>query len=402
MDDDLGIPITQAEPFFRREEEDRRGLTASRRVAIHATPFRWRDPSSIPPREWLCGRHLIRRYVSATVAPGGLGKSSLLIVEALAMVTGRPLLGVAPEKPLRVWYFNGEDPADEIERRIAAACLHHGIRPEEIEGRLFVDSGRATEIVIAHESRDGVTVVRPVVEAIEATIRENRIDVMIIDPFVSSHRVNENDNMAIDTVASAWAGIAERMGIAVELVHPVRKGQAGKNEHTVEDGRGAGALLAKARSARVLNGMPSAMAEKHGIERPRSYFSVQNGKANLAPASDKSDWFRFVSEPLGNGDDIGVVVAWKPPNPLDDITVADLRRAQEAVSRAGPWRESPQSTDWVGSPIAEALSISFDDRGKARIRDLLKTWLASGAFIVFEGKDEYRQTKKFVRVGELA
>jgi hypothetical protein len=29
----------------------------------------------------------------------------------------------------------------------------------------------------------------PVVEAIEATIRENRIDVLMIDPFVSSHRV---------------------------------------------------------------------------------------------------------------------------------------------------------------------------------------------------------------------
>lgn len=399
MDDDPGIPIAQAEPFFRPGAG---GSTPARRVAIHATPFRWRDPASIPPREWLYDRHLIRRYVSATVAPGGLGKSSLLLVEALAMVTGRPLLGAAPEKPLRVWYFNGEDPADEIERRIAAACLHHGIRPEEIEGRLFVDSGRTTEIVIAHESRDGVTVARPVIEAIEATIRKNRIDVMIIDPFVSSHRVSENDNMAIDAVASAWAGIAERTGIAVELVHHVRKGQAGKGEHTVEDGRGAGALLAKARSARVLNAMPPALAEKFGVERPRSYFSVTTGKSNLAPPTDKSDWFRFVSEPLGNGDDIGVVVTWKPPNPLDDITVADLRRAQEAVSRGGPWRESPQSADWVGTPIAEALSISLDDRGKARVRDLLKTWIASGAFVVCEGKDERRMARKFVRVGELA
>ena len=32
----------------------------------------------------------------ATVAPGGAGKSSLTIVEALAMATGRDLLGVKP------------------------------------------------------------------------------------------------------------------------------------------------------------------------------------------------------------------------------------------------------------------------------------------------------------------
>ncbi|WP_244492322.1 AAA family ATPase [Methylobacterium sp. Leaf361] len=36
----------------------------------------------------------------------------------------------------------------------------------------------------------------PVVEAIKATIRENRIDVVIIDPFVSSHRAGEGSTSA--------------------------------------------------------------------------------------------------------------------------------------------------------------------------------------------------------------
>jgi hypothetical protein len=40
-------------------------------------------------------------------------------------------------KRLRVWYWNGEDPKEETERRIAAILLHFKIPPEEIEGWLL-------------------------------------------------------------------------------------------------------------------------------------------------------------------------------------------------------------------------------------------------------------------------
>jgi hypothetical protein len=38
------------------------------------------DPKTIPRREWLYGRHYIRKYLSTTIAPGGVGKSALLTV----------------------------------------------------------------------------------------------------------------------------------------------------------------------------------------------------------------------------------------------------------------------------------------------------------------------------------
>ncbi|TGN61780.1 hypothetical protein E4L95_09185 [Paracoccus liaowanqingii] len=91
-----------------------------------------RDPAQIPPRQWLYGRHLIRGFVSLTVAPGGLGKSSLLVAEILAMAAGRPLLGDNPAHPLRVWLWNGEDPSEELQRRIQATCLHFGIEAEDL------------------------------------------------------------------------------------------------------------------------------------------------------------------------------------------------------------------------------------------------------------------------------
>ena len=87
----------------------------------------------MPPREFAYGTHYIRKFVSAGFgAPGG-GKSSKRMVEALAMASGRALPGVKPVQRLRVWYWNGEDPQEETDRRLAAACLHYGISPEEIE-----------------------------------------------------------------------------------------------------------------------------------------------------------------------------------------------------------------------------------------------------------------------------
>ena len=109
-----------------------------------------------PPREWLYDRHYIRGYIGATVAPGGAGKSSLVIVEALAMATGRDLLGVKPRKRLKVWLWNGEDPLDELQRRIAAACLYYGVGQADIDGFLFVASGRDSPWSMASQSRDGV------------------------------------------------------------------------------------------------------------------------------------------------------------------------------------------------------------------------------------------------------
>lgn len=384
---------------------------ADKRVSLQATPYVYREPSQIPPRAWIYDRRLIRGFISTTVAPGGIGKSSLELVEAIALASGRPLLGVPVTAPYRVWYWCGEDPLEEIERRVAAILLHYGITPEELEGRLFLDSGRTSEIVIAETTRAGTVLAQPVIAALGDTIRANALDVVILDPFISTHRVSENDNGAIDMVAKALNRIAEQTGCAFELVHHVRKGIGTPGNTTVEDGRGAGSLLAAARSARVLNQMTKEEAERAGVENHRAHFRVDNGKANLAPPPDRSAWYRLASVSLGNGpesfhfldlsDHVAVVEPWEWPNTLDDVTVEDLRRAQRAVE-GGRWRESPQATDWVGKPIADVLGIELDKAGKARVQSLLKMWIANGMFGIVSGLDERRKPRSYVEVVEQA
>jgi hypothetical protein len=375
---------------------------------IHATPFEWINPVLIPPRAWIYGKHYIRKFVSTTVAPGGVGKTVLTIAEALAIVTGLPLLGVAPDERTNVWVWNGEDPLEELQRRVMATAVHYGLSPADVTGRLFVDTGRAMPIVIASKTRDGAVINAPVVEQVVATIKANKIGVMVIDPFVACHRVTENDNTEIERVAKTWAQIADETGCAIELVHHVRKTNG--NEVGVEDGRGAGALLAAARSARALNRMTGDEAARVGIKEPGLYFRTDNGKSNLAPPSSGAKWFKLEAVDLENdtpmtadaparpSDWVGVVTAWEWPDMTADVTASDLYAVRAEV-RNGKWRADPQSGQWVGYAILKAIGVEADEAGKAKAKALQKMWTESRALEEYDDKDEARRIKKFVRAG---
>ncbi|MBR1153570.1 AAA family ATPase [Bradyrhizobium sp. JYMT SZCCT0428] len=384
--------------------------TTSPPPLIKAKPFILRDPKSLPKQQWIYGRHLIRKFGSATFAPSGSGKTNIFIIEGLAIATGRGLLGVQPPQRARVWLWNGEDPYDELERRVGAACLHYDITPEEVDGWLFINSGRDPDsrLVIATQGRDGVIIAVPVVEALIQTIRDNKIDVAIIDPFISSHNVTENDNNAVDAVAKTWTMIADICNIAIDLGHHTRKTNG--TEVTVEDGRGAVALLNAVRPARVLNVMTEEEAKTAGISDGRKrYFRITDGKNNLSLPVDKREWFRSATVNLGNGDpndlldrgdSMGVVTAWKWPNPLDGVTGADFDKAAVAI-RAGEWKKSTQANNWVGYAVAKALKLNLNDRAnKAKVVGLIKVWLASGALVEVEKQDDRRKTKIFIEVAD--
>lgn len=112
--------------------------------------------------------------------------------------------------------------------------------------RLFVDSGREQGLCLAKQSKEETQIYEPVAEALEAELKARQIDVLIVDPFVSSHQVSENDNGAIDAVAKRWGAIADRAGCAIEIVHHLRKLQG--LEANAESARGAVSLVAAARS----------------------------------------------------------------------------------------------------------------------------------------------------------
>ena len=61
------------------------------------------------------------------------------------------------------------------------------------------------------------------VNALIDYIESNKIDVVIFDPYISTHDSNENDNSSIDKVVQQFKHIAAKTNVAIRLVHHTRK-----------------------------------------------------------------------------------------------------------------------------------------------------------------------------------
>jgi hypothetical protein len=378
------------------------GLIAPPTRPVIATPFKWREPATIPRRPWIYGAHFIRKELSGTFAPGGTGKSSLALVEGLAMVSGRSLLGELPgREKYRVWYVNAEDDYEELERRVSAAMMHYKLTPEDIGDRLLIDSADSDVFTFAKEERDGVNIVSATSEMVIANIEHFEIDVVILDPFVSFHSIDGNSNRHIQPLVTEFKKIATQTNVAFEIVAHTRKG-SGK-ELTQDDAMGAAALVNKTRSTRVLNAMTPDEAVKAGLA-PRdceSIFRVTNPKHNLTAGGAGAKWRRMISVDLHNGgfgnggsmldfsDSVGVATEWRWPDAesLAGAITPEQLQAIKLALRCLIGRESDRSPHWAGNYVADAMGIDRADKTqRPKVRRLLEGLIAAGHLKVEEGE----------------
>jgi hypothetical protein len=221
--------------------------------------------------------------------------------------------------------------------------------------------------------------------ALKGWCDRNRIDAVAIDPLISFHSVRETDNGDMDLVCKeAFGAIAGKIR-AVDLVHHPRKLAPGESNTTVDDARGASAILGAVRVARTFNFMTTAEAAQLGIhdDDRRRHVRIENGKNNPGPIG-KAHWVKIETEILPNGDEVACATLWKAPNPFDGVTAHDLKVVQRVV-QGGAFRADSQSRQWLGWWIAENLPHlgiktrhADKPRDKAevtRLNSILKTWL---------------------------
>ncbi len=375
---------------------------------IEATPYVWVMPQSIPPRPWLFGQHYMRGMVSATAGIGGAGKTSLLLVEALCLVTGRDLfsrgepIAVGPQP---VWMHN-EDPMDEMSRRIASACIHYRLGPEDLGGRLHVTSSRSTQIMIARELSSGGKILVPTNhgQQIIDQITTRKICLFMVDPFVAVHRVSENDNVMVEAVMQILRGIAEETKASVELAHHFRK--LNGQEPSADDIRGASSIVGACRSVRVVAQMTTEEAEGMDIqpEERKSYIWLQNAKANMSPPLLARRWFQLQSIDLDNAvppyaaDSVGVVTEWTPPAKAFDLTAPEFRAVRLAFKEAANpllcLRYDARSAGWAGKLIGKAIDMDPEDSGaRVKLKALIERWIHSKRLRIVK-VDDHKQARK--------
>lgn len=357
-------------------------------AAAWPTLYDFFDEAALEPRQWVYGKHYLRRFVSVLASAGGIGKTSMQIVEALAICTGKPLLGEEVKEQCNVWIINLEDPMDEMQRRILAAMRHYGITPDEVRGKLFVDAGRDFALTFAVQTREGVTPNVALVDHLIKRIPELQIGAVFIDPFVGAHQINENDNMAVNAVVGQIRKVADETNCAIGLVHHIRKGNG--EDATIDSVRGAGSLIGAARAARVINKVSEQDALSLGVDPKEALglFRVDDGKANLAPPASAAVFRRMEGVQIANGEWVGVAIPFALPDEWEGLGEDTVNDILSIIGRGIPDPEGneeyysarPQDKDrWAGNVITQyAFDNAEHAKNAAQAKRILSMWFKSG------------------------
>ena len=295
------------------------------------------DFGALKPRPWVMQDRYVGGIVSAVIAPGGVGKSTVALLDALAVCTGKPLTGFEVKKKGNVWLYNTEDPLGELELRLAAMCVTHNVTPEERAG-LHLTSGRDVPLILAKKGKNGIAVNEEAIKAAIDYIKQQNIVLLIVDPFVRSHEVDENDNMQIDKVIWCFQRIMDATGCAVCVVHHTNKSayNVTSPEEKMHTGRGASSLVYAARIAHVLTPMKEEEATKFSIpqSRRRWYVRLDNAKANLQAPAESARWFEKVSVDLMIGESVGAIRPSNVNKVMEALEEAERQRRRLDLAKA--------------------------------------------------------------------
>lgn len=256
---------------------------------------------AIPKRAWIAHRLLMRDEATVLAGPGGVGKSGFSIALAAHGALGKSFAGYDIPRPFKTIVYNLEDSRHEMEARLYATCATYGFDPRDVENSVLLWPGR--ELRFRLMNRDHTFATADIKE-IARLAKQEDFDTVILDPLVSLHHEEENDNTAMGEVMDAVNGLARMAGVAVLALHHTPKAvrQAGSSDAV----RGAGNIVNAVRIASTIYAADEADALVYGFgEGYRGrYVRIDDAKQNAAPMTTKPAWLEKWSYPLPNGDTV--------------------------------------------------------------------------------------------------
>jgi len=294
--------------------------------AGEATPPLWHDTCdpftvAIPRRPWCAPGYLMRGSVSVLSGQGAGGKSSLVVALSIACARGAAMGAFAPVSPLVVVNYNTEDDQDEQRRRYSAALTAQHLTGDAIRNRVIRCGPHNVGTLFERDANTGRIIPTAAMATLEALCEQSGADVLICDPVAELHNADENDNTAMRAVVAAFRTLAQRLGIAVLLLHHDRKGNNAPGD--MDRMRGASAIAGAVRVMLTLTTMSQEEAEKFGIpaDQRRRHFRIDGAKSNYAPAQD-AEWWRLDGVEIPNGETVAAALPWAPPSPFEGVSMA--------------------------------------------------------------------------------
>jgi DNA polymerase len=338
------------------------------------------------PRQWLVGGIFCRTFLSGLVAPGDVGKTTLRLTQAIELATGRELLGLRVYHRCKVLVISFEDDRTELHRRLLAICQHHGIDPAELKGWLFCRDLNGGAKLAELDAKGRRRQIGRLDGMLRRAIKRTQCDLVVLDPFVKLHALNESDNPDMDFVCSALIRIAQDCGIAVDSPAHTHKGaiQAGDADAR----RGASAQRDAGRLDYTLTVMSGPEAEQFGInldERKR-YMRLDKAKANIVRAV-KARWFKLVSVRLNNadsvyveGDEVQAIERWETPETWEGAEPETLNAILDALASGLPdGRRYSDHSRAQGREAWQVVQKHCPGKAEAQCREMIRQWIKAGA-----------------------
>lgn len=201
---------------------------------------------------------IVRDYlyadVATLVAPGGTGKTTLMLNEAAHIALGRSLYGLPVESPGSTLFITAEDSRGLFAARLREIIKHMVLTPAErcvVLGAVWVwdVSGEHVKLIRA---MDGNLIPTTLADSIVKAYQANPPAIVVFDPLISfgadEQRVNDNEQ----TLITAARRIVRGLGCCVRLIHHTGKASAREKSLDQYSARGGSALSDGSRMVAVL------------------------------------------------------------------------------------------------------------------------------------------------------
>lgn len=191
----------------REREEDRLKIVQVSRVQTG-------DPETPP---WLIDRLWASQAVGLIGGAPKSCKSWLALEMALAVASGRPCLGCFEAiDPGPVLLYAAEDSPRQVRARLSGLARARQVDFEDLAVHLILEPKLRLD---APEDQ----------ERLAAALRSHRPKLLVLDPFVRLHRLDENSAAEVSALLADLRAWQREFGVAIVLVHHPRKsnGDAG-------------------------------------------------------------------------------------------------------------------------------------------------------------------------------
>ena len=326
------------------------------------------DPEEVRMPTMIVPGAVERGAVSVIYGEPGSGKSTIALLEAMAIATGRgeEMIGV-PVVRSRVALLWTDESSHARDCKVAAVMARYGITADELRGWF-------------KEVRVKLPLDRPSARAVEEVADEMAkagAEVLYLDSLSSNAPAAESANEEAARLFNRLRGLAEARG-AVVVLHHVRKPPAGqKSDIGLGSQRGASAIGAGVRCARQCE-------ERKGADGEPSIYLVHTTKCSNAAGSGVRAFaitgFRVNDAPtLAPLAELTEAPACH--DPFEGITDGDAVEAWGRICGlpVEKRRANIQASEWIGRSLAEALGLPCGTKDEMnRISGILRKWEDSG------------------------